>query len=215
MFLLLISVAFVAFPSKNDALLSANRDNLKIDVSGSIGLYHHGKCNPTHPNLTLIATRESDWCSNIAEGDNNNPWITYSISGKVMKLNGFAIRNGCCYYACCCNTETGGIIDYRCCCALYSFFVQGSNDNQTWKELYHVTKDGDYFHYCQYRHYDISSAESFRYVRFVLEESRPGCPRCMQINQIELYGQALNSFNVESYDDTDESVSIIGKVKRI
>ena len=50
-----------------------------------------------------------------------------------------------------------------------------------------------------------------------MEEPRPGCPKCMQINQIEFYGQLFDAFRplITNDDDPEESISIIGKVKRV
>ena len=212
--LFFLSIAFAAFPNRNDALLSSHANTLKIDASGSLGLYHNGKCHPTYPNSTVIVAKEDDWCSNIAPSVNEKPWISYTFPGKSMKLTGYAIRNGCCYYACCCNPGTSEI-DYRCCCALYQYHLQGSNDNKTWKTLHSVTKEDKYFYLCEFRSYDLPLTEAFNFIRIILVDPRPDCPFCLQINQVELYGELLSSsFETELDDSDEESISIIGKVKR-
>ena len=130
-----------------------------------------------------------------------------------MKLTSYSIRNGCRYYDdCCCDPNSGHSIDIACCCELYSFSLQGSNDNSTWKTLHKVEKDAS-FRFCQVRTYDLPQTENFRFIRFKIDEEKPNCPKCLQINQIELYGELLNSYDSFESENNEESVSIIGKVK--
>ena len=60
--------------------------------------------------------------------------------------------------------------------------------------------------------------EPYTYFRFVLDEEWPSCPKCMQVNQIELYGETIGSgftsYSESNIEDDDESISIIGKVKK-
>ena len=215
----LFSVFFVALPDRKDALLYQATDvKPVIEASGSSGfLQGDSNCIPTYPNQTLVGNQKMDWCSNILPNNQGHPWIQYSFPNKAIKLTGYAIRNGCCYYYdCCCNPETGDKLDYYCCCRLYSFSLLGSNDNKTWVTLHKVEQDKK-FYYCKLNTYEIQTSQSFKFIRFVLDEPWPGCPNCMQINQIELYGQTITSFSTfDTYegDDSDESISIIGKVKR-
>ena len=208
-------MAFVAFPNKNDAILQpAIKSGLKISVeaSGSLGVHYDGKCHKTYPNQTLIVDEKLDWCSNIADNKKDEkPWIMYSIKGKGMKVTGFSVRNGCCWYPCCC-IDDDHMVDYACCCRLDSFSLQGSNDNKTWKTIHHEEKDKIYYD-CQFKTYNFPETESFTYIRFVLDKEYPDCPRCMQINQIELYGRTTDSMFMDNDEESDESVSIIGKVK--
>jgi hypothetical protein len=102
--------------------MESQLDNVEVESSGSIGQYYNGKCHETNPNTTIGNNNiKKDWCSNIAKGGSSIPWITYSIKGKSMKLRGYSIRSGCCYFDCCCVDNE--IIPECCCCALYSFFV--------------------------------------------------------------------------------------------
>ena len=218
MFMLLF-MEFVAFPDRSDGIIakhvtSNKASDINIDVSGSIGYYNNGKCIQTHPNETLFSDKKHDWCSNVAKSKEDRPWIMYNIKNKAMRLTGYAVRNGCCYYDCCC-TEDSNIIDYNCCCRLYSFSLQGSNDNVTWKTIHKVDKERDIY-YCEFKNYEIGKkTESFNFIRFMLEEEYPGCPACMQVNQIELYGEEVaSSFISQDMEDNDESVSIIGKVRK-
>ena len=213
-------VAFVAFPDASDAILkNENKELINIETSGSLGYYQNGKCRKTHGNATIISDENIEWCSNIAKNKNDlsqNPWIQYSIKGKQMKITKYSVRNGCCNYVCCCDEENGKITDYDCCCTLYSYSLQGSNDNRTWKVLHKVEKD-KYFYYCGSKTFDLpQKTEPFTYFRFVQDEEWPGAPKCMQINQIEFYGETVNS-GISQYNDgsdDDESISIIGRIRK-
>ena len=218
---MLFYLSFVSLPDRKDAILNSQQSvRINIESSGSLGIFlGDSKCHPTFPNQTLVGDKYKDWCSNIGKDATDKPWIQYSLPNKQMKITGYAVRNGCCYYDyCCCELETGKIIDYYCCCRLYSFSLLGSNDNRTWTVLHKVEKDTT-FRYCQLKTFEIQKTQAFRFLRFVLDEEKPGCQKCMQINQIEFYGEALTSpfsdFNsFEDDGENEESISIIGKVKR-
>ena len=217
----LLVISYVKFPDSRDALLGGQKHGeVVIENSGSLGLYYSGKCHKTYGNETITENEYTDWCSNIARGNGSqNPWIQYSLKGKMLRVNKYSIRNGCCrYYDCCCNDD-GEIVDEGCCCRLYSYSLQASNDNITWTLLHSVKKDSS-FYICEVRTFDLSKSEDsrhpYRYFRLVLDEELPGCPKCMQINQFELYGEVLSS-SFESYSDNsdeDETISIIGRIKR-
>ena len=214
------SLAFVSFPSRSDAILSNSNVPPHIEVSGSLGVDQGNICQPTYGNETLNSDRNYDWCSNIALSNVDRPWISYSLPNTIMKLTGYSLRNGCCRYSCCCDPLTGKRIDGYCCCRLYSFSLEGSNNNIDWFTIHKIEGKKD-FYYCKYETYEFPKTQSYRYVRLVLDQEWNACPRCMQINQIEFYGEAiqtsgdfvpdLNNFNE---NDNDESVSIIGKVKQ-
>ena len=210
-----IFMEFIAFPQKDNAILTKGfQDNaVVIESSGSVGLYYGGKCNPTFPNETLHESEKMDWCSNIVPKDSNSqPWLQYSFKNKGMRLTGYSVRNGCCWHLCCC-LETGKIYDGYCCCRLYSYSLLGSNDNKTWTTIHKIEKDAKFYD-CQFKTYEFTQTESYKYIRFALDQEYPGCPRCMQLNQIEFYGTTTDSlFSTFEDEDNDESVSIIGKVK--
>ena len=221
MFLYLhLFISFSPFPERSDALLSTNENELNIEASGSLGMYLSDSiCRPTFPNNTLISDRKYDWCSNIGNDESDKPWISYQIPHKSMKLNSYSVRNGCCDYLCCCNTKNGKPIGSYCCCRLYSFSLLGSNDNKTWTILHRIEKDAN-IKRCEIKSYDIKTENSFNFIKFVMDQETPGCPRCMQVNQIELYGKLfdsqypLNTYNnYNNNEEVDDSISIIGKVK--
>ena len=215
MFLLLV-VKYVEFPPRQDALLNPsleNENNLRIEASGSIGLHYDGKCQQTYPNTTIKVNEKMDWCSNIAE-NNAFPYISYSFANKAMKLRGYSVRNGCCWYACCCLDDHTDI--YGCCCRLYSFSLLGSNDKQNWKTIHKIHREEKFWR-CLYKTYEFEMTEPFKYIKFQMDEPFPNCQRCLQINEIQLYGELINSFGSDEdllTSGDDESISIIGKIKR-
>ena len=129
-----------------------------------------------------------------------------------MQLTGFSIRNGCCDYFCCCD-DSGKIYDVECCCMLYSFTLEGSQDNRTWTAIHKEERVKD-FYACESKTYEFSKTVEYKYVRIIQDEPYPGCMTCMQINQVELYGTAVDRMLIDDMEDNDESVSIIGKVNR-
>lgn len=216
MMLFLVIMQLVAFPLRDDTILDKAFDSkmLNIEASGSIGQYSAtDECIQTYPNHTVgVDDIKRDWCSNIGKDKNDKPWILYSLKGKKMSIKGYSVRNGCCYYGCCC--VNGQSIAY-CCCDLYSFSLLGSNDNITFKPIHKVEKDSD-FYFCKHKTYEFDETEQFRFIKFVLDEQKPGCDFCMAINKIELYGRVSGSFDDFKQDaavDDDETVSIIGKIK--
>ena len=226
--LCLIFMEYIALPERPDAILSqaiANKEKLNIFSSGSIGLFSGGKCRQTFPNQTITDNKREDWCSNVVEADEQTivsetekPWISYHLPNKAIKLTGYAVRNGCCWETCCCLDDSTFIDNKYCCCRLYSFSLLGSNDNRTWVTLHTVEKDQK-FRICEAKTYDLpDNSRSFRFIRFRMDQQWPGCPFCMQINQFELYGETIHSLYTDDLDNEEfeeESVSIIGKVRKV
>ena len=215
---LLISMAYTAIEKREDALLSQHFKPF-VEASGSLGIRtHDGTCQATSPNQTLVGDSQFDWCSNVMKSTDDSPWISYRLPNKAMKIRGFSVRNGCCFddaFRCCCDPQSGADIDNDCCCRLYRFSLQGSNDNKTWKTIHKVAKDNRFL-WCELKTYEFDLSEPFNIIRFMMDEAYPGCPKCLQLNQIELYGETVNSdFDpYENEEDNEESVSIIGRVKK-
>ena len=216
MLFLLFLQKYISFPEKSDAILQKEvkaKRHVNIESSGSLGLYFDGKCHKTYGNETIHENEDFDWCSNIASEQFEKAWIQYSIPNKAIKIKGYSLRNGCCKYACCCYDDQNDI-NY-CCCNLYSFSLLGSNDNETWKLLHKVEKDSK-FYYCSFKTYELDAmSDAYKYIRLVQDAEYPGCPKCMQINQIEFYGETIvtGSYSLDSNEDEEESISIIGRVK--
>ena len=154
--------------------------------SGSIGIrYFDGQCKQTYPNQILVGDEGWDWCSNIMKSTDDHPWVTYRLPNKAMSLRGYSVRNGCCHRHCCCDPGTDRDLDIHCCCDLYNFSLQGSNDKKTWKTIHRVEKDRQFYN-CQLKTYEFDITRPFNFIRFFMDEEYPHCPKCIQINQIEL-----------------------------
>ena len=210
---------FIAFPNSKDVVISSKSSNIKdisVESSGSSGLYYKGKCHQTFPNETLNYDEKMDWCSNFVPLESQDkPWITYSIKNQDIKVTGFSLRNGCCWYDCCCIDDNRILSEY-CCCRLYSFSLLGSNDNRTWKTIHKVEKEEKYWS-CSYKTYNFEKTQPFHYLRLRLDAPYPGCPVCMQLNEIQFYGETIPAsgiYNSFEGENDDESISIIGKIIR-
>jgi hypothetical protein len=131
-----------------------------------------------------------------------------------MSLSGYSLRSGCCFFYDWCCDDNGEIVDYDCCCRIYSVSLQGSNDNVTWTVLHKIEKD-ERFDSCIDKTFNIQETQSYRYVRLVQEEPAPGCRYCMCLNQVEFYGK-VSGIDVEDAEEEieEEPVSIIGKIKK-
>ena len=213
MFVFSLLLEIKPFPERNDNLMKERDDEMRIYASGSIGEYIKDKCVKTKPE-TIIDPTEShiDWCSAPNKTKDDNPWFIINKKNKAINVKGYALRTGCCVFDCCC--DDGRYI--ACCCALYSWSLQVSHDNVTWKEIHRVEKDKQLYN-CMNRVFDLSPTnEYYEYVKLVQTEPWPGCLLCMCINKFELYGKLRNSIGSGEFDDgeNDESVSIIGKVSK-
>lgn len=136
------------------------------------------------------------------------------VLNHAFVLKGYSIRNGCCWNSCCC-IDDNNYIDQACCCDLYSFSLQGSNDNKTWSVIHKVSKDGSFYH-CKEKTYEFPETSEYKVVRIVDDDESPGCEYCMAINQVEFYGRLVNSGTIDTINEEDdrESVSIIGRINK-
>ena len=88
--------------------------------------------------------------------------------------------------------------------------------SKTWKVIHKVEKDSHFWN-CKVNTYEFPVTEPFTFVRVKLDEERSYCKKCMALNQIEFYGETINAGNddfSDSVDDNEESVSIIGKIRK-
>ncbi|EAX93722.1 hypothetical protein TVAG_354610 [Trichomonas vaginalis G3] len=217
MLLNILVLEIIPFDDKREnILLKARKEGtLVVDASGSIGQYYSSKCNPTYPNMTIRDKDDGfDWCSSVAKDNNHKPWLGFSVKNNKISVTGYSVRAGCCYYGCCClddNTFVRG-----CCCELYSWSLRGSNDNITWVTIHKVEKDSK-MRYCTNRSYDFKPSKFFKYVRLFQDEVPSYCDFCMVVNRFELYGKTETGnaviFDDETELESDEEISIIGKVK--
>ena len=206
-FLLLLEI--IPFPERSDNILKKHPNDVVVSSSGSLGQWYEGKCNPTLPEHAVNSVpRKSDWCSNMNKSKHDHPWLIIGVRDKSISLRGYALRSGCCHYSCCCYDD----LDDECCCEFYSWSLQGSHDNSTWKTIHKVEKDNS-FNYCMNRNYDVQIDESFEFIRLIQDEPRPYCNFCICLNKIELYGTTSDSNSIHSIEDNEDSVSIIGKLR--
>ncbi|EAX95539.1 hypothetical protein TVAG_126690 [Trichomonas vaginalis G3] len=169
----------------------------------------------TKPEYSIYPwTKEYDWCSNCGRTYEEHPYITYSLQNKKFKINGYFIRCGCCYDGCCCEDDYFDCFD----CCLYSWSLQISDDNKTWKEIHRIEKD-ESMRRCNEKSYNLDKEYIAKYVRLIQNKPCPGFPPCIALNKIEFYGDAINADNSQdeefvSYHDDDDDVSIIGHISK-
>ncbi|EAY18963.1 hypothetical protein TVAG_147080 [Trichomonas vaginalis G3] len=201
----------------NSILRNAYYKNLvEVSVSGSTSQYINGTKQLTKPEYVFDQVPKNyDWCSNCGKSDKDHPWAVYSVKNQLMNINGYYLKSGCCDTAddaCCCYDE-----QYYCClCCIYSWSLQISMDNQTWKTIHKVEKDNE-MRRCKEKTYKFSETHTAKYVRLIQDESCPGDPPCIAINKIEFIGTTSDGYaldnNVE-FDAEDDDVSIIGHISK-
>ena len=187
-----------------------------LDVSGSSKQYINGTKQLTKPEYAIYPWDKSyDWCSNCGRSYDEHTYITFSLTNKRFKIKGYFVRSGCCYEdGCCCE-------EYRYCvrCCLFSWSLQISDDNKTWKEVHRVDRDYE-MRRCKERTYDFDKEYTAKYVRLIQNEPCPGDPPCIAINKLDLLGDVIgpDSNQIEedfvSFHDDDDDVSIIGHISK-
>ena len=172
----------------------------KIEASGSRYCWDFDLKDDvlTKPENAIDPNAKHEWCSNFNRSKSDKPWISFDFKEISFRISGYSLKAGCCG-------------DTNCCCKIYSWSMQGSNDNKTWASLHSVEKDDDFFK-CKEKSFKISESGNYRFYRMIQDESQPNCWYCMDISRIELYGD----LNTDQYNnimiDSEEEVSIIGKV---
>ena len=198
----------------NSIFKNAYKNNaIEVFVSGSSSQYINGTKQLTKPEYAFDQMeKEYDWCSNCGRSKEEHPWAVYSIKNKNIKINGYYLKTGCCEadQYCCCFDDV-----YCCECCLYSWSLQISNDNKTWKTVHKVEKDMD-MRRCKDKTYKFSETYTTKYVRLIQDESCPGDPPCIALNKIELLGQIENEDGIifEDQENEEDDVSIIGHISK-
>ncbi|EAY03372.1 hypothetical protein TVAG_489160 [Trichomonas vaginalis G3] len=184
-----------------------------LDVSGSSSQYINGSRQLTKPEYAIYPwDKNYDWCSNCYRSNDEHPYITFSLINKKFKIKGYFLRAGCCYQNGCCCEEIG----YCVMCCLYSWSLQISDDNKTWKEIHRIDKDIE-MRRCKEQTYNFDQEYTAKYVRLIQNEPCPEDPPCIALNKIEFLGDVTNfDINEEfvSYHDDDDDVSIIGHISK-
>lgn len=195
----------------NAILKRAYHENMiQYSTSGSSSQYINGSLQLTKPEYAFDQMDKSyDWCSNCGKSKTDFPWIIFHVKNHEMKLSGYYLKAGCCERECCC--EDG---DYCCECCLFSWSLQISNDNVTWKTVHKIERDYE-MRRCKDKTYKFSETYTCRYVRLIQDETCYGDPPCIALNKIELLGTYGDDFSDDiSLDNDEEDVSIIGHISK-
>lgn len=186
-----------------------NEKAILVHSSGSSRQEINGTLVYTKPEYTIYPfDKKYDWCSN---SDKKPQWISFSIRNHFIKLNGYFLRAGCCYHNCCINNE----IENGCC--LYSWSLQISNDNISWKEIHKVNKDYE-MKFCNEKSYKLDKTYTARYIRIIQNEPCVKDSNCMSINRFEILGDLEKDTEFpdkfdESFED-EEDISVIGHLSK-
>lgn len=187
---------------------------IEFYVSGSSSQWINGSIQKTKPEYAFDQIdKRYDWCSNCGRSYDEHSFIIFSIKGKIMRISGYYLKSGCCGEdGCCCHDD--GV---PCCeCCLYSWSLQISNDNTTWKTIHKVEKD-DEMRRCKEKTYKFSEIYSAKYIRLIQDAACPGDPPCIALNKIEFSGNLEgDSFSLDDavYENEDDDVSIIGHISK-
>ncbi|EAY07204.1 hypothetical protein TVAG_050190 [Trichomonas vaginalis G3] len=198
----------------NSIFRNAYKDKLiEVYVSGSSSQYINGSKQLTKPEYAFDQVdKVYDWCSNCGRSHDEHPWAIYSIKNRVMRIQGYYLKAGCCDDGaeCCCFDNL-----YCCDCCLYSWSLQISNDNTTWKTVHKVEKDSE-MRRCKEKIYKFSETYTTKYVRLIQDDTCPGDPPCIALNKIELLGvlDGDNGIVFEEQENEDDDVSIIGHISK-
>lgn len=202
--------------SDNNAILrNAYRSNIvQWSVSGSSKQRINGTLQMTKPEYAFDQVEKKyDWCSNCPSSYDEHPYIVLAVANKVMKLQGYYLKAGCCggsIAGCCCYEEYG----YCCRCCLYSWSFQISSDNRTWRTVHKIERDSE-MEYCAEKTYKFSETYEAKYIRLIQDEACPGDPPCLALNKIELIGNYDGDYTADlSFDAEDDDVSIIGHISK-
>ncbi|EAY21072.1 hypothetical protein TVAG_173300 [Trichomonas vaginalis G3] len=192
-----------------------SQNKIVISASGSSKQYINGSIQLTKPEYAIDPIDKSyDWCSNCGRSSTDFPWIIFSLEKAKIKLEKYYLRAGCCYDGCCCED-----LSYCVRCCLYSWALQISNDNKTWKDVHKVDKD-ESMEYCAEKTYQLSETYTAKYFSIIQTEACPGEPPCLCLNKVEFFGDIIADDGIGeiddfvSYHDDDDDVSIIGHISK-
>lgn len=127
-----------------------------------------------------------------------------------MQLSGYYLKSGCCGAGeCCCEDVSAA---YCCDCCLYSWSLQISDNNETWKTIHKVEKDVE-MRRCKEKTFKFSNTFSAKYVRLLHDESCQGDPPYLVVNKFELIGtKGFGITDDQSVEGDEDDISIIGHI---
>ena len=199
---------FLMFSILFSLLIKTIPKNEFIEYDGIFHKYYN--------NTTMIASASSVWLNSPSDAINPNSylefctkyldreqWFSVVLADKQLLMSSYAIQLGCCnfYDTCCCN--------------LYSWILEGSNDNRTWYIIDKKERVND-FTKCENKEFKIpSNTQKFSHFRFTQKEPQPGCKSCIGLKRMEFFGK-LYDFQalIEDEQYLDTEVSIIGHLKK-
>ena len=144
-----------------------NEGDIIVTASGSSKQQINDTDQLTKPEYAIYPwEKKYDWCSQISHSYEDHPYIVFAMKSKKFKFNGYFVRCGCCYDGCCCDDDY-----YHYCldCCLYSWSLQISDDNKTWKTIHQVEKD-DSMRICSEKEYHLDKEYISRYVRLIQDK---------------------------------------------
>ena len=176
---------------------------VSVSASGSYYVYSQAKMSDVEskPENCVDPNAELEWCSNYDHKKEMKPWLLLTFNKSKVKLDGYSLGSGCCVYS-------------TCCCKMYTWQLQGSNDNETW-DILHNDKNNNEFGFCLNKEFKIESNKWYKMIKLIQLDAENNCPTCISLRKIELFGEIESDEAWQNVEDADENeVSIIGKVKK-
>lgn len=152
----------------NNIKIESNRESFSFNpkVKKEEIIKHENCLNPSS---------EHKWCSKHDINKPGKPWIRIIFKNNTrILLKGYSIKFGCC------NKDA-------CCCKIFSWLLEGSNDNFIWTKL-HVIEKNDEFIKCGERTFEIFNFEFYKYFRIRDSDFYQKCATCISILKLEFYG---------------------------
>ena len=139
----------------------------KVEASGSEYCYDERfkKDVASSPEFCIDPLSTLEWCSDIDYERKRKPWISVNFRNNKVKLSGYSLKLGCCF-------------DGICCCMIYSWSLQGSNDNTTWKTLHKMEKQDD-FKDCDSKSFEVTTSQPYSIYRIIQDSPYQGCSSCL------------------------------------
>lgn len=184
---------------------------VQVAASGSSRQKVNGVFEMTKPEYPIEpSVKNHDWLSNLYYAFEGRPWISFSIKNARVKFDKLYIRAGCCYTIC-----PAERFKYNIRGCLYTWSLQTSEDNKTWKTIHKVEKDKD-FEYCNEKFYTLDRYYDARYVRIIQDDPYPGDMPGFALNKLEFFGDVIYDREDDIIDpsEDDEDITVIGHLSR-
>ena len=172
-----------------------------VEASGSYFCWDsiNRKDIPSKPEFCIDPESKTEWCSTVNKSKDDYPWLLVRLKNRKFKLSGYSVKAGCCS------------VEDICCCRLYTWSLEGSNDNKTWVTLHKDERNME-LSYCKNKTFEVKQSQYFTFFRIIQYDAEPGCWKCIQLAKIEFYGDLDGSYSSFEEQDLDDEISIIGRV---